>query len=119
LTWMPGALTHFADKDGVSESHEVTIEPDSIIERCYGPGPVLVNSRHHQGITPEFVSDRFRVTAMAPDGVVEAVELIGAPFVVGVQWHPEKQSDDYIHSISGPLFAAFVEACAAYEERSP
>ena len=112
LTWTPGALTHFANKDGVSESHEVTIEPDSMIERCYGPKSVRVNSRHHQGITPEFVSERFRVTAMAPDGIVEAVELKGAPFVVGVQWHPEKQSDDYINSISGPLFAAFAAACA-------
>lgn len=112
LTWKPDALTHFAGKDGVSESHEITIEPGSIMERCYGPKPVRINSRHHQGITPELVSDEFRVTAIAPDGIVEAVELKNAPFVVGVQWHPEKQADAYINTISGPLFQAFVDACA-------
>jgi putative glutamine amidotransferase len=114
LTWMPDALTHRADEDKTSQSHEVTIEPGSILEKCYGSTNVTTNSRHHQGLTPEFVSEKFKITAMAPDGIVEAVEMKGVPFVVGVQWHPEKQSDEYINSISGPLFRAFVDACAAY-----
>lgn len=113
LTWMPNALTHRAT-DGISASHEITIEPGSVIERAYGAKSITVNSRHHQGITPEFVSDKFRITAMAPDGIVEAVELIDARFVVGVQWHPEKKSDEFINSISGPLFQAFVDACTEY-----
>ena len=113
LTWMPNALTHFA-KDGISSSHEITIEPGSIIERCYGSKFITVNSRHHQGITPEFVSDKFCITAMAPDGIVEAVEMKDARFVVGVQWHPEKKSDEFINSISGALFQAFVDACSEY-----
>lgn len=113
LVWKPDALTHFANKEtGVSASHDIAIEPGSIMHRCYGRDRVTINSRHHQGLTPEFVSEKFRVSAMAPDGIVEAVELKSAPFVVGVQWHPEKQSDGYIHNISGPLFQAFVDACA-------
>lgn len=116
LTWKPGSLQHQSNADGTSESHEITIEPDSVIERCYGSKPITVNSRHHQGLTPEFVSDKFRITAMAPDGIVEAVEMKAAPFVVGVQWHPEKQADDYIHSISGALFQAFVDACASWRQ---
>jgi len=115
LTWMPDALTHFANREtSVSESHEVTLEPGSILARSYGATKIVTNSRHHQGLTPEFVSDKFAITAIAPDGVVEGVEMKGVPFVVGVQWHPEKQSDTYINSISGPLFRAFVDACAAY-----
>lgn len=110
LTYMPGALTHFADENGLSEWHEIAIEPNSWIKRCYGSGPITVNSRHHQGIASEFVSDQFRVTAIAPDGIVEAVEMKDARFVVGVGWHPEKESDEYIHQISGPLFQAFVDA---------
>lgn len=111
LAWNPGALTHFAE-DGVSASHMVSIAPGSIMHSCYGSTQVRVNSRHHQGITPEFVSDKLRATAVAPDGIVEAVELKDARFVVGVQWHPEKQADGWINSISGPLFQAFVDACA-------
>lgn len=113
LTWMPNALTHFA-QEGVSASHEIAIEADSILGRAYGSNNVLVNSRHHQGITSEFVSDKFRITATAPDGIVEAVEMKDAAFVVGVQWHPEKQVDEYVNSISGPLFQAFVDACAEW-----
>lgn len=111
LTWKHDALRHFA-QEGISATHDISIAPDSTIERCYGCKSVRVNSRHHQGLTPEFVSDKFRVTAMAPDGIVEAIELKNAQFVVGVQWHPEKQSDEYTNSISWPLFQAFVDACS-------
>ncbi len=115
LTWNPKALRHFS-QEGVSASHEVSIEPQSILGKAYGSSKITTNSRHHQGITPEFVSDRFRISAMAPDGIVEAVELKDAPFVVGVQWHPEKKTDEYINSISGPLFQAFVDACADWRK---
>jgi putative glutamine amidotransferase len=43
------------------------------------------------------------VTARSGDGVVEAVELPGPQFVVGVQWHPEESGDPR-------LFEALVEA---------
>ncbi len=118
LTWMPSALTHRANEDKASQTHEVTITSGSILERSYGATKITTNSRHHQGLTPEFVSEKFTITAVAPDGIVEAVEMKGVPFVVGVQWHPEKQADAYINSISGPLFKAFVDACAAYRKRS-
>lgn len=111
--WIPKALVH-TSHEGVSASHEIKIEPNTVIGRSYGATRIVTNSRHHQGLTSEFVSCRFKITAMASDGVVEAVEMKDAPFVVGVQWHPEKQADEYINSISGPLFEAFVEACAAY-----
>ncbi len=116
LTYKPDALVHYAT-DGVSGAHDVAVATGSIIERCYGSRRVRVNSRHHQGIVTEFVSDRFRVTAVAPDGIVEAVELKDAPFVVGVQWHPEKQADEWINSISKPLFQAFVDACAQWGQK--
>ena len=46
------------------------------------------------------------VTARSEDGVVEAVELPGRRFVVGVQWHPEETGDVR-------LFEALVRAAAA------
>ncbi len=47
-----------------------------------------VNSFHHQAIKE--LAPGLQVVARAPDGVVEAVEMEGHPFVLGVQWHPEE-----------------------------
>lgn len=46
-----------------------------------------VNSWHHQGI--KTLGKGLKVTALSPDGMIEGVELDGATFVVGVQFHPE------------------------------
>ncbi len=52
-----------------------------------------VNSSHHQSILT--AGRGLRITARAPDGVVEAVEWTGdAHWVVGVQWHPERMRED-------------------------
>jgi putative glutamine amidotransferase len=46
-----------------------------------------VNSRHHQAVKQ--VATGFKVSATAPDGVIEAIEDPSARFCLGVQWHPE------------------------------
>jgi len=61
---------------------------------------------HHQAI--DRLSDGLIVSAADSDGVIEAVEIPGANFVLAVQWHPEERLDDL------RLFAAVVEAAAAY-----
>ena len=48
----------------------------------------MVNSSHHQAL--DRVADGLRVTATAPDGLVEAVELEGAP-VLAVQWELQEE----------------------------
>lgn len=108
---VPNALIHKSPGFGVSLSHEVAVEPGSLIERAYGTRRLVVNTRHHQGMTRDIAAPGLRVTAVAPDGVVEAVEGTGEQFLVGVQWHPERKKDAFIHDISAPLFEAFVDAC--------
>lgn len=111
---VPNALPHKSPPGPIeSLSHEISIEPDSLIAKVYGTRKLVVNTRHHQGITLDMVSDRLRPTAIAPDGIVEAVESTDSRFVVGVQWHPERKRDAFIYDISGPLFKAFVEACSS------
>jgi len=75
-----------ADLSNIVE-HQITIESDSILNGILGES-VIVNSYHHQSVNR--IGDGLRVTACAPDGVIEAVEMINKKFVVGVQWHPEK-----------------------------
>lgn len=108
---VPGSLVHRSHGTGVSESHEVQIEPGSLMEAVYGAGTLKVNTRHHQGMTRDMVHESLRVTAVAPDGLVEAVEGVASGYVVGVQWHPERARDKYIYDVSGPLFESFVRAC--------
>jgi len=66
-----------------------------------------VNTHHHQAL--KAVAKGLVVSATAPDGVVEAVELPGKRFVLGVQWHPECLFQKYPEHFKP--FKAFVEAC--------
>jgi putative glutamine amidotransferase len=73
-------------------AHEIWLEKDSLLanlmrERLADADSIQVNSRHHQA--PKIVAPGFRVSATAPDGVIEAIEDPRGAFCLGVQWHPE------------------------------
>jgi len=75
-----------------SRAHEVWIEKDSLLaallrERLSDADSCEVNSRHHQSV--KMLAPGFKVSATAPDGVIEAIEDPAATFCLGVQWHPE------------------------------
>lgn len=92
-------------------AHEVWIEKDSLLSRLLGDrvsgDSCEVNSRHHQSV--KGVAPGFRVTATAPDGVIEAIEDPAFPFCLGVQWHPENfwRTGEF-----RSLFEGFVEAAS-------
>ncbi|UCH60342.1 MAG: gamma-glutamyl-gamma-aminobutyrate hydrolase family protein [Anaerolineales bacterium] len=86
-------------------AHLVEVQAGSRIAGVLGNGSVEVNSLHHQGIRR--LGSGLKVTAVAPDGVIEAVELEDYPFGLAVQWHPEWLSE---HLAMRSLFEAFVEA---------
>jgi putative glutamine amidotransferase len=94
-------------------AHEVWLEKDALLsklmrERLAEADTVEVNSRHHQAVKD--LAKGFRVSATAPDGVIEAIEDPGMRFCLGVQWHPENffRTGEF-----RPLFEGFVEAAAA------
>jgi putative glutamine amidotransferase len=106
---MGGALVQHIDGHKCPkqrEVHAVRIAPGSHLESILGAGEYPVNSRHHQCAAR--LGARLRVTAAAPDGVVEALELPEARFVLAVQWHPEARLD----SPDSKIFAAFRAALA-------
>ena len=90
-----GASPHSFDvppHEPYSLAHEVWVEKGSLLATLIGDrlrdGDACdVNSRHHQAVKD--VAPGFRVSATAPDGVVEAIEDPAARFCLGVQWHPE------------------------------
>jgi putative glutamine amidotransferase len=80
-----------AERHGLSltsfSAHDVTITPGSRLHDLVGGGPFTVSSTHFQGISEG--GPRLKVAARSDDGVIEAVELPGPRFVLGLQWHPE------------------------------
>jgi len=86
-------------------AHGVKAEPDSQLVKIVGKSEFEVNSLHHQGLRD--IGADLRAVAWAPDNLVEAIELPGHPFGIGVQWHPECIPDA---PESTALFKAFVQA---------
>lgn len=68
-------------------SHDALVVPGTQLAALVGPASLPVNSTHHQAVRDAGAG--VLVSARAPDGVVEAIELPDLPFAVGVQWHPE------------------------------
>jgi len=80
-------VPHRGSRPGEEALHEVEVEPSSQLARVLGATRIEPASSHHQairGLAPGLV-----VTARASDGTIEAVELPGHPWLLGVQWHPE------------------------------
>ena len=89
-------------------AHEVTVEPGSLLEKALGGRAFPVNSLHHQGV--ERLAPGLKAVACAPDRLIEAVELPGHPFGLGVQWHPEWLQE---HEPHRQLLRVFVDAARA------
>lgn len=68
-------------------SHTVTVTEGTLLSRLVQADVLKVNSMHHQAVRN--VAPGLVPSAHAPGGLVEAVELPGYPFLLGVQWHPE------------------------------
>jgi putative glutamine amidotransferase len=82
---VPGALDHEQRNDPREPGHAARIVPGSELASIVGKAEIEVNSTHHQAVKDP---GRARVCAMAPDQIVEAIELPDQ-FALGVQWHPE------------------------------
>ncbi|MCX4539395.1 gamma-glutamyl-gamma-aminobutyrate hydrolase family protein [Streptomyces sp. NBC_01565] len=94
--------------------HVVSLAPGSKVAGAYGESKVEVTSYHHQGLGEQAPGGlRWEVTARADDSLVEGFERAGAgaPWAVGVLWHPELPADD--DERTDPLIAAFVSAAGA------
>jgi putative glutamine amidotransferase len=87
--------------------HTIEIVPGTRVDTIYGPGEIRVNSQHHMAV--DQVAPLFRVSATAPDGVIEAYESIDDDwFCLGVQWHPENESAS---ALDMQVFENFLAAC--------
>lgn len=83
----PSDTPHAINEPRNAIAHDVTITPGTCLSLLLGAPAMAVNSRHHQAVKD--TAPGFVVSAVSPDGVVEAIERPASTFCVGVQWHPE------------------------------
>lgn len=84
---IPDVLKHSQDAARNEPTHSIHIAEDSILYKVYGTDRIFVNSFHHQAVKD--VGAHFRITATAPDGIIEGMESCEYKPIMGVQWHPE------------------------------
>ncbi|GAB4304904.1 MAG: gamma-glutamyl-gamma-aminobutyrate hydrolase family protein [Myxococcota bacterium] len=104
-------IEHYQNIDSRTPVHKVAVKEDSLIAKICGKNVIAVNSVHRQGI--KRLGRGVECAASAPDGVVEAIEVRGLAFCIGVQWHPERLKDE----ASPKLFERFVKQCRKYLNR--
>jgi putative glutamine amidotransferase len=85
-------IAHDEDGPRDSRSHELLVEPGSLIASALGTERCTVNSFHHQSV--KAVADGMRVSARSPDGIIEGIESTDEDWwVMAVQWHPEEMTN--------------------------
>lgn len=109
----PSAIEHHMKPPYDRTAHDVEILPGTHLADILGAGIHGVNSYHHQAVKDPAPS--VNVMAVSEDGLIEAIEVKGQPFAIGVQWHPEFSYR--VNPESVKLVQSFVDACAAFSIR--
>ncbi len=116
---MPGAMEHRRRDKRSNIVHEVRLTPGSLLAKIAAGQQLGVNSTHHQAVAR--VAGPLQVTAVSQDGVIEGLELKpeaadGLPFLLSVQFHPERLADRYPQHRA--IFGVFTQACALCRDKN-
>lgn len=99
-----------AHTGGVLQSYE--IDPDSKLSHVAKTTEMTGKSYHHQAV--DHTGEGLRVVAKNPDGTVEAIEATDRPWLIGVQWHPERTTED---EATKNLFREFIRAAGDFASK--
>ncbi|HUC82053.1 MAG TPA: aldehyde dehydrogenase family protein [Flavisolibacter sp.] len=85
-------------KEGEQDKlHAVQVKPNTLLQQITGVAESQINSAHHQALDPAAIGENLWVSAVAEDdGFIEAIEFkekADKPFMIGVQWHPERMAE--------------------------
>ena len=83
-----------ASHDHSKGEHRISLKPHTILYGIIGKGAATTNTSHHQAVKEP--GKEIIVSAQADDGIIEAIEHRDFPYVLGVQWHPERMGDDML-----------------------
>ncbi len=104
---LPDVVGHETHSGGTMQAYAV--EDSSILASAAATKKIEGRSYHHQAVGK--VGDGLKVVASGDDGTIEAIEATDHPWLVGLQWHPERTADD---EATKNILKAFVQAAAAY-----
>jgi putative glutamine amidotransferase len=110
------SVVHRTSDRSFDAMHPVSPVEGSWLKALTGVSSGEVNSMHHQGI--HRLALPLKASAYSPDSLIEAIERIEtdmAPFLMAVQWHPERLGLD--HPLSGPLANRFIQAAKEYQQK--
>ncbi len=102
---LPKPIKHGPSRAGEKIFHHVDILEGTLLSRIMGASRIRVRSSHHQSVKNP--GRGLHLSAVAHDGVIEALEPRSKSFLVAVQWHPEKTIND---RYTNKLFEAFISA---------
>ena len=100
---IPTAKAHYDE-----QYHNCRITEDGLLKKIAGKDNFEVNSYHHQAVDPDNLGQDLKVTAVADDQVVEAIEGTGEVFRLGLQFHAERHHDE---DFSKRIFNSFIKTC--------
>ena len=97
---------------------ECILEEESLLAQIYGKSKIYERHRHRYEVNPKYVQDLekagMRISGKSPEGLVETIELVGHPWFIGCQFHPEfTSSPTYGH----PLFSSFISASLNHKKQ--
>ena len=99
-SFLPDAIAH--EKGAV---HDILVEGDTLLCGILGAEKLSVKSYHHQAVNA--IGSGIKVSATSPDGIVEGIESREQSYVLGIQWHPEREGSEYADRI----FRSFINEC--------
>ena len=101
---LPDSLPH--EKGSV---HDVVIDNETLLRSIIGTVEIPVRSYHHQSVKDP--GKGLKVSARAPDGIVEGIESVEQRYILGIQWHPEREDTEFSYRI----FKWFIKECTLRE----
>ena len=84
---LPTDIDHLDAMPAEEAAHGIEITPGSVLARTLGVTDMQVNTAHKEALKDGL--EQLTVSARAPDGVIEGIEIPDHRFCLGVQWHPE------------------------------
>jgi gamma-glutamyl-gamma-aminobutyrate hydrolase PuuD len=110
-------VIHRCPEDPFGCHHEVMAINETLLQEITGLTAGTVNTNHHQAVKD--LAPGLRISAVSFEGLVEAIEweeYQNRPFLLGVQWHPERMED--YPELSRPIAERFIQEVRKYTQRA-